>query len=113
MRSELYRRARGEGVHAGFGDADVCLQGHCGVVDRCADEDYTAAGAVRAGRLAVGSVFFGGGDESGEGGFEGVVAAEDVDVDDGFESIRAELVDGCEEVACCAGSIVKEWMSPH
>lgn len=107
MGSELYRRTRGEGVHAGFGDAYVCLEGHCGVVDRCADEDYTTARAGRAGCFAIGSVFFGGGGESGEGGFEGVVAAEDVDVDDGFESVGAELVDGGEEIACCAGSIAE------
>ena len=36
----------------------------------------------------------------GEGGFEGVVGAEDVDVEDGFEGVGAELVDGGEEVAC-------------
>lgn len=41
----------------------------------------------------------------GEGGFEGVVGAEDVDVDDGFEGVGAELSYGSEKVACCAGAV--------
>jgi len=40
---------------------------------------------------AVGAVQGGGAEEGGERGFEGVVGAEDVDVDDGFEGVGAEL----------------------
>lgn len=40
----------------------------------------------------------------GQGCFDGVVGAQDVDVHDGFERIGAELVDGGEEVACCSGA---------
>lgn len=40
----------------------------------------------------------------GQGRFDGVVGAQDVDVHDGFERIGAELVDGGEEVACCSGA---------
>lgn len=53
------------------------------------DEDDAAAGGGGGG-----GVFFGGGDEVGEGGFEGVIGAEDVDVHDGFEGVGAELVYG-------------------
>lgn len=45
------------------------------------------------------------GDEGWESGLERVVAAEDIDIDDRFESIRANLVNGGEEVACGAGAI--------
>lgn len=84
-----------EGVDAGFGDGDVRLEGHGCVVDCCGDEDDAATS---------GFVGVGGGDEVGEGGFEGVVGAEDVNVDDGFEGVGAKLVDGGEEIACCAGA---------
>ena len=67
------------------------------------DEDDAAACAGIGGEVGVG-VGVGGVEEVGEGGFEGVVGAEDVDVDDGFEGVGAELGDGGEEIACCAGA---------
>lgn len=93
-----------EGVDAGFGDGDVRLEGHGCVVDCGGDEDDAAACAGGGGGEV--GVFVGGGgvDEVREGGFEGVVGAEDVDVDDGFEGVGAELGDGGEEIACCAGA---------
>ena len=48
----------------------------------------------------------GGGEEVGEGGFEGVVGAEHVDVHDRFEGVGGELGYGREEVACCSGAVV-------
>ena len=68
------------------------------------DEEDAAAGTGGGGGGTVGGVGGGGGDEVGNGGFEGVVGAQDVDVHDGFEGVGAELVDGGEEVACCAGA---------
>lgn len=52
----------------------------------------------------------------GERGFEGVVGAEHVDVDDGFEGVGAALRDGREEVARgsgadgCAPPLVSCWL---
>ena len=80
------------------------LEGHGCVVDCGGDEDDAAACAGAGGGGDFGFVGGGGGDEVGEGGFEGVVGAEDVDVDDGFEGVGGELVDGGEEIACCAGA---------
>ena len=94
----------GEGVDACFCDGDVRLQGHGCVVDCSGDEDDAAAGAAGWGRFAVGFVGGGGLDEVREGGFEGVVGAENVDVHDGFEGVGAELGDGRKEVAGCAGA---------
>lgn len=55
--------------------------------------------------LAVRLVLGGGLEEVREGGFGGVVGAQDVDVDDAFEGVGAQLQDGGEEVAgrSCAG----------
>ena len=64
-------------------------------MDRCADEDYAAACCVGVLRR---------GEEVRESGFESVVGAEDVDVDDGFHGVGGKLRYGGEEVACCAGS---------
>ena len=104
-RAEFDCRAVGEGVDAGFGDGDVRLEGHGCVVNCGGDEDDAAACAGWGGGGVMGVfVGAGGGDEVGEGGFEGVVGAENVDVDDGFEGVGAELVDGGEEVACCSSA---------
>lgn len=73
-------------------------------MDGCADEDYAAACASWGGCFAVRSVLLGRGDKSGESSFESVVAAENIDVDNRFECIRAELVDGGKEVARCTGA---------
>jgi hypothetical protein len=51
-------------------------------------------------------VFLDRGDEIRQAEFGYVVAAEDVDVHDGFEGVGGELADGGEEVSCCAGTIV-------
>lgn len=40
----------------------------------------------------------------GQHGFGGVVGAEHVDVDDGFEGVGGELGEGREKIACCAGA---------
>lgn len=53
----------------------------------------------------TGAMGGGGADEMWECGFEGVVRAEDIDVDDGFHSVGGELGDGGEEISCCACSI--------
>ncbi len=37
--------------------------------------------------------------------FQGIVGAEDVDVNYGFEGVGRELRDRGEEVACCAATI--------
>lgn len=102
----------GEGVDACFCDGDVRLEGHGCVVDCSGDEDDAAAGTAGWGRFAVGFVGGGGLDEVREGGFEGVVGAENVDVHDGFEGVGAELGDGREEVAGCAGAerIFCQWL---
>ncbi len=60
-------------------------------MDCSRDEEDAAAGAAGVGDEAVGAVQGGGVEEGGERGFEGVVGAEDVDVDDGFEGVGAEL----------------------
>ncbi len=39
-----------------------------------------------------------------EARFEGVVRADDIDVNDGFEGVGGELGDGGEEVSCGAGA---------
>ncbi len=82
------------------------MHGEGGVVDRGGDEDDAAASAERVGVQALGRVGVGAGgvEEVREGGFEGVVGAEDVDVDDGFEGVGGEGGEGGEEVACCAGA---------
>jgi hypothetical protein len=49
-------------------------------------------------------VGFGGYEEVRDDGFEGVVGAEDVDVDYRFEGVGGEFLEGGEEVACCAGA---------
>ena len=53
----------------------------------------------------------------GECGFEGVVGAQDVDVDDGFHGVGTEGGDGGEEVACCAGATGRKalgmWLKGH
>lgn len=73
-------------------------------MDGGGDEEEAAAcaGAARGG--TGGGVGGGGGKKVGEDGFDGVVGAEDVNVDDGFEGIEGEVGDGGEEVACCSGS---------
>lgn len=68
---------------------------------RCGDEDYTAARGGCGGGVWV---LFDGGHEVGEGCFEGVVGAEDVNVDDGFEGVGGEGGYWREEVACCSGA---------
>ena len=102
--AEFDRCGMREGVNAGFGDGDVRLEGHGCVVDCGGDEDDAAACADVGGGVDFGFVGGGGCDEVGQGSFEGVVGAEDVDVDDGFEGVGGELIDGGEEVACCAGT---------
>ena len=52
----------------------------------CGADVYDSAGDAR--------VAGGGGEEIGEGGFEGIVGAENVDVDDRFEGVGGELGDG-------------------
>jgi hypothetical protein len=44
-------------------------------------------------------------EEVGEAGFGGVVGAQDVDVDYGFEGVGGEVGDGGEEVAGCSGAV--------
>ena len=73
-------------------------------MERGGDEEDAAPGSRRGRRLAVGRVRGGRGDEVGQGGFGGVVGAQDVDVHDGFERVGAELVDGGEEVAGRSGA---------
>ena len=75
-------------------------------MQRGGDVDYAAAGAFAfgGGEGAWGVVFLDGGEEVGEADFGDVVAAEEVDVDDGFHRVGGELGEGGEEVACCAGS---------
>ena len=41
----------------------------------------------------------------GKGCLEGVVGTEDVNIDDGFHGVGAELLDRGEEVACCSGAV--------
>jgi hypothetical protein len=65
------------------------------------EDDAAARGGVCAGVLVGG----GGLEEVGERRFEGVVGAEDVDVDYGFEGVRGEAGEWGEEVACCAGTV--------
>ena len=71
----------------------------------CSGDENDAAAGAAAGVGVRGFVLGGGCDEVGESGFEGVVGAEDVDVHDGFEGVGAELGDGGEEVAGCAGAV--------
>lgn len=55
----------GQGVYAGFGDADMSLEGHPCVVKGGGDEDDAAAGACRRGDFAVGLVLACRSDEMG------------------------------------------------
>ena len=71
------------------------LQGRAGVVDRGGDEEEAAAACAGGG---------GGFQEVGQDGFDGVVGAEDVDVDHGFEGVGGELGEWGEEIACCSGA---------
>ena len=48
-----------------------------------------------------------------ECGFEGVVGAEDVDVDDGFHGVGRELGDWGEEISCGAGAAIRFVVSAH
>ena len=80
------------------------LQRHGCVVDSRGDEDDAAAGAERVHVQALRrvGVALGGGEEGWESGFQGVVGAEHIDVDNGFEGVGGEGSDWGEEVACCS-----------
>jgi hypothetical protein len=73
-------------------------------VDGGGDEEDAAACAGWAGGRTVGGVGGGGVEEVREHGFDGVVGAEDVDVEYRFEGVGGEVGDGREEVAGCSGS---------
>lgn len=64
------------------------------------DEDETGTGDGGIGFRARG-----GDEEVRKCGFDGIVGPKDIDVDDGFEGIGAELGYAGEEVASCAGSV--------
>ncbi len=69
------------------------------------DEDDPPPGAVGVRVEAGGGVERGGAEEVGEGCLQGVVGAQDVDVEDGFEGVGGEGEEGGEEVAGCSCAV--------
>lgn len=76
------------------------LQRYAGVMHSSGDEDETGP---RDGGIGFGAR--GGDEEVRKCGFDGIVGPKNIDVDDGFEGIGAELGYAGEEVAGCPGSV--------
>lgn len=70
-------------------------------MEGCGNEDDASAGR---GVGAIVGMFLGGGEEVRDGRFQCVEGADGVDVEDGFEGIGGEAVDGRQEVARCTGT---------
>lgn len=73
-------------------------------MDCCTDEDdpATCAGLTRC--LAIGFVLLGRSGKSGKSSLESIEAAEDINIDDGFESVGTELINGGEEISRCSSA---------
>ena len=97
----------GDGVDAGLGRGDMRLEWQAGVVDGRGDADDAPAGATLGEGVAgaVVGVCGGGFDEGRQAGFDRVVGADDVDVDNGLEGVGGELRHRGEEIACGAGAV--------
>lgn len=73
------------------------LEGRAYVVERGGDEDDASAGGGVAAGVLVG---LGRLDKVGDGGFKGVVGADQIDIDHRLESVWRQTSQWSEEVTC-------------